>query len=148
MIGIVSHILSESGGSDGIGFAVAINEAKRILLEGTAFWTGFEGEILPPEIAKILNVKQGKGLLVQRVRKGSLADKAGLKGGKAKIKLLGKDLWIGGDIILEIQDTICETSHCFVSIRESKSIDGLKPGDEVTIKVLRAGEVVDLVVRL
>ena len=94
----------------------------------------------------MFNVKQSSGLLVQRVRTGSLADKAGLKGGQVKIKLLGKDLWIGGDIILEIQSTICADAKCFVEIR--KSIDGLKPGDEVTMKVLRGGEVVDLVVRL
>lgn len=146
VIGIVSHILSKSGGSDGIGFAVAINDAKRILLEGTAFWTGFEGEILSPAIAKMFNVKQESGLLVQRVRQGSLADKAGLKGGQIKIKVFGKDLWIGGDIILEIQNTICMSTHCFVAIR--KTIDGLEPGDNVTLKVLRGGEIVELIVQL
>jgi len=80
VIGIVSHILSKGGGSDGIGFAIAIDEAKTILLEGTPFWTGFEGQAIPPQIAKIFNVSQASGILVERVLSGSLADKAGLKG--------------------------------------------------------------------
>ena len=146
VIGIVSHILSESGGSVGIGFAVAINEAKTILLDGTPFWTGFEGRMLPPAVAKMFNVTQNSGLLVERVLSGSLADKAGLKGGQAKIELLGQDLWIGGDIILEIQNTACESPHDFATIRQS--IDSLQPGDKVTMKVLRGGKAVELTVEL
>ena len=146
VIGIVSHILSESGGSDGIGFAIAIDEAKTVLLEGTPFWTGFEGQVLQPPIAKIFNVAQNSGILVERVLAGSLADKAGLKGGQVKAEILGQSLWVGGDIILEIQGTVCKTSHDVCSIRET--IDTLEPGEEVTMKVLRGGEIVELAVQL
>ena len=77
---------------------------------------------------------------------GSLADKAGLKGGQAKIELLGQSLWIGGDIILEIQKTVCESPHDFNSIREK--IDALEPGHQIAMKVLRGGKVIDLAIKL
>ena len=47
----------------------------------------------------MFNVTQDSGLLVERVLSGSLADKAGLKGGKVKIELLGRSLWIGVVVI-------------------------------------------------
>ena len=102
--------------------------------------------MLPPAVAKMFNVKRKSGLLVERVLSGSLADKAGLKGGQAKIKLLSQNLWIGGDIILEIQNTVCETSHDFCTIRDT--INTMKPGDEVSMKVLRGGETVELMIKL
>ena len=146
VIGIVSHILSQGGGSDGIGFAVAINEAQSILLEGTPFWTGFEGQMLAAPVAKIFNVPQESGLLVERVLTGSLADKAGIKGGIARVDLQGQTLWVGGDIILEIQNIVCNSPHDFTSIKES--IDSLKPDSKISMKVLRGGKVVDLFVQL
>jgi len=146
VIGIVSHILTKSGGSDGIGFAIAIDEAKTILLEGTPFWTGFEGQVLQPQIAKMFNVAQESGILVERVLSGSLADKAGLKGGHVKVEILGQKLWVGGDIILEIQDTVCKTPHDVCAARES--IETLEPGDNVTMKVLRGGNIIELAVQL
>jgi len=121
-------------------------EAKTILLEGTPFWSGFEGQVLPPPIAKMFNVAQKSGLLVERVLTGSLADKAGLKGGSAKVEILGQSLWVGGDIILEIQDTTCESPHDVCTVRET--IDSFKSGDKVTMKILRGGAILDLVVQL
>lgn len=146
VIGIVSHIMSESGGSDGIGFAVAINEAQTILLKGTPFWTGFEGQMLPPPVAAIFNVPQRSGLLVERVLAGSSADKAGLKGGIARVDLQGQTLWVGGDVILKILNVVCESPHDFVTIKDR--IEALEPGSKVSLKVLRAGKVVELSVQL
>jgi len=144
VIGIVSHILSGSGGgSDGIGFAVAINEAKKILLDGSAFWTGFEGQMLPPEIAAMFNVPQNTGLMVERVDKNSLAGKAGLLGGQTKVKILGRNLWIGGDVILAIQNVKCTKPDCPII---HKSLNSLAPEEKVSLKVLRAGKVIEILV--
>ena len=142
VIGIVSFILSKSGGFNGIGFATAIDGVKESVLEGPAFWTGFEGVMLDREMAGALNVPQGTGMLVQHVVKGSVADKAGLKGGSTLAKIEGNPIWIGGDIVMEIQGTICNGPHNFKAIK--KQIASLSPGEEFTIKVLRDGQIVNL----
>ena len=94
----------------------------------------------------MFNVEQESGILVERVLTGSLADKAGLKAGHVKVEILGKSLRVGGDIILEIQNTVCKTPHDACSIRETVST--LEAGDKVTMKVLRGGKIVELVVQL
>ncbi len=142
VIGIVSFILSKSGGFNGIGFAVSINGAKEALMHGSAFWTGFEGIFLEPYIAAALNVPQKTGLLVQHVVSNSIADVAGLKGGRITMKLDGVDIRLGGDIVLAIQGVVCDSPHNFSTIKEQ--IASLTPGDSFIITVLRAGEILDL----
>src|SRR5262249_38699074 len=50
VIGIVSHILSKSGGSEGLGFVVTSNLASKLLLERNPFWSGVEGVLLSNEL--------------------------------------------------------------------------------------------------
>ena len=54
-MGIVSHIKSDSGGSEGLGFATAINVARRLLLEEKAVWTGLELIPIDRDLAANLN---------------------------------------------------------------------------------------------
>lgn len=142
LIGIVSFILSEGGGFDGIGFAAAINPTKKMLLENPPFWTGFEGIFLTNELAKVFNVPQKSGVLVQRVVSNSLADDAGLRAGKFKATFFGREIWVGGDIILSIQGTSCESPHNFTNIKAE--INNLRPGQSFIITVLREGKTIDL----
>ena len=102
--GIVSHILSKSGGYEGLGFATSINTAKAHLLNQNALWTGIELISLPTPLAAALNVPQETGLMVQRVANNSLGKKLGLVPGKIPVKIGSQELFIGGDIILSIQD--------------------------------------------
>ena len=143
VIGIVSHILSKGGGFDGIGFAVAINEAKTILLEQSPLWTGFEASLISEDVATMLNVPQKSGLLVQHVRRNSWAHRAGLRGGTDLIAFRGKEVLVGGDIILEIKETVCDCTKSFAHIRDS--LDSLPEGEAVKVKVLRGGKIVELV---
>lgn len=46
VIGIVSHVISKSGGSEGLGFVVTMNTAKQLLLERRSIWSGLEGQLL------------------------------------------------------------------------------------------------------
>ena len=142
VVGIVSHILSEGGGFDGVGFAIAINEAREILLEQSPFWTGFEGLLLPEELATVLNVPQKSAILIQRVNLNSVAAQAGLKGGTDQIDFRGKKIWVGGDIILEIHDTVCDCPISFSHLRDS--LKALGPDKTIGVKVLRGGKVVEL----
>ena len=66
VLGIVSYIISKSGGFEGLGFAVAANVAREMVLERGAPWHGIDGLFLTEELVKILNLP-GPGVLVQRV---------------------------------------------------------------------------------
>lgn len=142
LIGIVSHILSQGGGFDGIGFAVSTNVAKTILFDQSPIWTGFDGLLLSPELSAVLNVPQDSALLVQRVNQNSIAAAAGLRGGTDQISFRGRDIMVGGDIILEIQNTVCDCPQSFEHL--SSSLKTLSPGESIKVKVLRAGKVVEL----
>ena len=65
VIGIVSHNISKSGGSEGLGFVVTSNTVKRLLLERPTFWSGLEGQLISGPIAQILNIPQPVGYLVK-----------------------------------------------------------------------------------
>lgn len=143
VIGIVSFILSQSGGSEGIGYAVDIRTAKELLIDDDShFWSGFDGYILDENISAILNVPQKTGILVQRVTKNSFAELMGLQGGFFQAEIFEQKLWLGGDIIIEICGSMCDSPHSFASIKEH--LQEMKAGDEIKLKVLRHGKIVDL----
>ena len=142
LIGIVSFILSQSGGFEGLGFAVDIDTAKKTLFDINSFWTGFDGLFLSEGMAGILNTPQKSGVLVQRVTPNSFADKIGLKPGVIQGEIFGQKLWLGGDIILSIQGLSCNAPHDLGNIK--KQIENLKEGDQVLIEILRKGEILIL----
>jgi serine protease Do len=59
VIGIVSHNISRSGGSEGLGFVVTMNTAKKLLLEERSVWSGLDGRFLTNELADIFNLPAG-----------------------------------------------------------------------------------------
>ncbi len=142
VIGIVSFILTNSGGFEGLGFAVDTNTAKKVLFDVNSFWTGFDGLFLNEGLAGIFNTPQKSGVLIQRVTPNSFADKIGLKPGVIQAEILGQNLWIGGDIILSIQGLSCNEPHDLGTVK--KQIENLKAGDQVLIEVLRKGKVLTL----
>ena len=146
VIGIVSSILTQSGGFDGIGFAASITPTKKILLERSPFWIGFEGVFIKDELANAFNIPSGAGVLIQRVVSGSLADKADLKGGIFKANILGRDLWIGGDVILSIQNIVCDKPHNLNNIKTH--LNTITPGRSIAMEVLRGGKVITLTMEL
>ncbi len=144
IIGIVSYILSQSGGFDGIGYAVDIQTAKELLLEDDShFWSGFDGYFLDQNLAHVLNVPQKAGLLIQRVSEGSFADDMGLIGGYFQAEIFDQKIWLGGDIVLEILGSKCEEPHSLGAVKQE--IQNMKKGDSIYLKVLRQGKIVDLI---
>jgi S1-C subfamily serine protease len=104
VIGIVSHILTQSGGFEGMGFAVTTNTARLLLLEQPAFWSGLQGYTLSAELAALLNVPQPAGVLVIQVAEGSPSARLGLRAGTTHAQIGEARLILGGDIILEVMD--------------------------------------------
>ena len=96
-IGINSAILSQSGGSVGIGFAIPINMAKELLPQlkkGKVVrgWLGVVVQGITPDLQAKLKLKDEKGALVADVVKGGPADKAGVQRGDVIVSFEGKQL--------------------------------------------------------
>ncbi|MBI4638645.1 MAG: trypsin-like peptidase domain-containing protein [Candidatus Rokubacteria bacterium] len=146
VIGIVSHIISKSGGFEGLGFVVTSNMARRLLLERRSFWSGLDGYVLAGNLARVFNLPQPVGLLVQRVAERSPSALIGLRGGTMKATIDGQSLTVGGDIVLEVQGIPITGRTSYESIQER--LGRLHPGALVTITVLREGRLLELIGRL
>jgi S1-C subfamily serine protease len=142
VIGIVSNILSRSGGFEGIGFA-ATSKMARLLLEQKPFWSGMEGILVQGDIAGLLNLPQPAGFLVQRVAEGSPGWRLGIRPCTLRASIEGNDLLLGGDIILSVNGIeVLGGDESLDSIYES--VSKLKPGERIVARVFRAGQVVEL----
>jgi serine protease Do len=142
VIGIVSHIISKSGGFEGLGFVVTSNLARRILLEQRSFWTGLHGYVLSDKIARAFNLPQPVGLLVQRVAKNSPAEHAGLRASTIPATIDGKPFMVGGDIILKVAGIQIQDEASYAKIQEE--LGRRRSGDVVPVTVLRDGREVEL----
>ncbi len=142
VIGIVSHILSSSGGFQGVGFVITSNLAMRVLLDDPTRWTGLDGVLVEAELARALNLPQAAGVLVESVAAGSPASSIGLRSGELKAVISGKELNLGGDIILSIHGVRIGDTDYQKRIRERGK--ALGENDRVEVTVLRGGEVVEL----
>jgi S1-C subfamily serine protease len=141
IIGINSQIISPSGGSVGIGFAIPVNTAKRIYPELIAKgyvtypWIGATIQSLIPEVAKYLKLNIDRGAMIAEVQKGGPAEKAGLKGGTQRVQVGNVDLIVGGDVVVKADNHEIRTNDELIRyIREKK------PGDTVLLHVLRKGK--------
>ncbi len=143
VIGIVSHNISKSGGSEGLGFVVTMNTAKQLLLQKRSFWGGLEGQILTDDLADLLNLPPGStGYLIKTVAKGSPGDDAGLRGGSTLATIGGQQLVLGGDILLAAEGIPMGSAANIKKIRDALS---QKPsGSPITVTIYRAGRVLDV----
>jgi len=142
VIGIVSHNISKSGGSEGLGFVVTINTAKKLLLEKRSFWSGLEGQLLTDQQADLLNLPPGStGFMVKTVAKGSPAEAMGLRGATMIANLGGDQVPLGGDIILAVEGLKAEAAN----LTKIRDLLASKPaGSPFKVTVLRAGKVLDV----
>ena len=145
-VGIVSHIISKSGGSEGLGFVVTMNTARELLLERRAFWSGLEFYQLSERQAAVLNLPQPGGLMVKVVAKGSPADQAGLRPGTVPGMVDGKEMVLGGDILLAVDGISVTDPNALAKIRER--MGKLPPGSTISTRVLRLGKLIDVPVRI
>jgi len=126
LVGINSQILSPSGGSIGLGFAIPSNMARRVMEQLINTGKVRRGQLgitvlkIPSEEASKLGVDQGPGVVVYQVQPGSAADRAGLR---------------RGDIITALNGTAVNDQNSFRNM-----IAGTAPGSEVTLAVKRDGK--------
>jgi S1-C subfamily serine protease len=140
MIGINSSIFTIGGGNIGIGFAIPANTIRRVVTElireGRVLrpWFGIEGYTLDESLASSLDLPVQHGILVVRVYRGSSADSAGVRGYDKIARLYNERIYLGGDIITEID------GHPVGSLDELRlSMESKRPGDAVQVTIYRDG---------
>ena len=147
VVGIVSHNISKSGGSEGLGFVVTMNTARKLLLERRSFWSGLEGRVLTDAQADLFNLPpQTLGYLVKTVAKGSPGEAVGLRGGTKLAVIDGESMVVGGDIILKVQGVPVGGLESYQRMQDALS--SLSSGDAITVQVLRAGRLLELTGKL
>jgi S1-C subfamily serine protease len=142
VIGVVSSMLSRSGGYEGLGFVITSNLARRLVVDARTPWSGFEGFLLEGELAKAFNLPQAEGVLVQRVAEGSPAERAGLIPGSLDAVIEGRPVRLGGDVILGVNGIGLSEKDGFERIQ--KMLTTLAPGEKIRVGILREGKRIDL----
>ena len=143
MVGINTMILAPAGGNIGIGFAVPVDTARRVLPDLLAYgavrrgWIEIEPVPIFPALAREAGLAANQGILVSRVAPGGNAENAGLRGGSVDSYLEsgGRTIYLGGDIILSIDGQMVWTLMDLLGVLEST-----RPGQTVALEVLRAGQ--------
>lgn len=142
VIGIVSQNISKSGGSEGLGFVVTSNSARNLLVPRKVFWGALQGTLLTGRLASVFNVPAPAGFLVKIVAQGSMAWNMGLQGGDGTVTIAGKEIPVGGDIILSVDGIDVVSEDSIEQIRNR--LAGSAPGSQFKMNVLRAGKVIEL----
>lgn len=146
VVGINSQIASESGGSDGIGFAVPVDTirpvADAIISTGRVAhaWLGVTGRSITPAIARALGVPDVRGVAVIGVDDRGPAKDVGLR---AATTAKDADVPRGGDLIVAVDGRSVEDMADI-----SRAVSSRAVGEPLTLTVLRDGRRVDLRVAL
>jgi serine protease DegQ len=125
LIGINSAIYSPNGGSLGIGFAIPVSTAKKIMEQiiqngqVTRGWVGVAVQELTPELAESFRLGDVQGVLISEVVRGSPADQAGIR---------------VGDVLTSVDNKPLTDSNSML-----ETISALPPGKVVALKLLRNG---------
>ena len=149
VIGINAQIRSESGGAEGVGFAVPINAAKRsmnqLIATGQVVYAflGVTTEDLTPTVARHLGYAVSRGAIVGEVRGGSPADHAGVEAGKDEQSVNGLDVTTGGDVIVAVNGHPVRSADQVV-----RDIGSRLPGETITLTVVRGQERKTLIAKL
>jgi len=142
LIGIVSHNITKSGGSEGLGFVVTANTVKSLLVERKRGWFGVDLMLVSGAMAQALNVPQSGGFLVKQVVKDSVGGRLGLKGGDRVGIVEGQHVVVGGDVLLSVQGITFASADDRVKVL--KALETLKVGDDLRVTVLRGDKIVEL----
>ncbi|GHT94072.1 DegQ protease [Betaproteobacteria bacterium] len=134
LIGINTAIYSRTGGSLGIGFAIPVSSARKIMEQiiqnGVVIrgWIGVEAQEITQELAESFGLPDTNGALIAGVVRGSPADQAGIK---------------PGDVLLAVGKNDIRDPQAMLDV-----IAALKPGDEAAFRLRRAKSVNELKVKI
>ncbi len=126
LVGINTAIYSQSGGNIGIGFAIPINMAQRVMEQLVEFgevnrgFLGAEMQNLTPDLAAAFGLPNPAGAVLVNIMPGSPADKAGLR---------------AGDVVVTVNDKAVRDA---TDLRNTVGL--MRVGDPLQLEVLRDGK--------
>jgi putative serine protease PepD len=141
VIGINTAIFTPSGGNVGIGFAIPINTAKRVVADVLKYgyviypYFGADTQTVTPLIARALQLPVERGAVIVRVWKDSPAAKAELIGGTQQVVIGNTIVVTGGDIVTAADSEVITSSE---ELR--RFIRRHLPGDIIRLEVIRQGK--------
>jgi 2-alkenal reductase len=141
VIGVNAQIKSESGGGEGVGFAIPVDAVERSLRElrqdGRVEYGYLGVTTLPlwPQLARRLDLNARDGGLVQEVEEDSPAEEAGLRGGREEIEFQATPLRTGGDVIVAVDGRRLTRTQDLADV-----ISSMSAGERVELEVLRDGK--------
>ncbi|MCG8481009.1 MAG: trypsin-like peptidase domain-containing protein [Spirochaetales bacterium] len=140
MIGINTMIFSPSGGSVGIGFAVPVNTARRVIPDLIEFGVVQRGwiDVIPrqlfPRLVQYARLSVEEGLLVSEVVPGGNAAEIGLRGGDRNdaVRYGRTVIYLGGDIITAVDGTaVASIANLYEALEDNR------PGETVIVEYIR-----------
>ena len=149
MIGINSAIYAPTGTTAGIGFAIPVNTARRVAEDLIAngrvrrATLGAEGRAIWPELADALHLRVQQGILIERVTPGGPAAQAGIRGGTRSV-LAG----LAGAAHRRRRDRGHQREGVDQPDGFESSAESRRPGDTVTLTIVRDGKKMDMPVKL
>jgi S1-C subfamily serine protease len=149
VIGINQQIKTNSGGGEGVGFAVPVDVVKRSLgaLRETGdaryAYLGVGSVPLYPQLVERFDLDVEKGAWVQDVQPGSPAERAGIRGGRGEVRFQIQSYAQGGDIITKVEGKPIADANDLSSV-----VAQFQPGQEVTVEVHRDGDTEQIEVEL
>src|SRR5918995_1186837 len=146
VVGINTAIFSNTGSYSGVGFAIPSNMIKKVVtsLIATGSYThpyiGITGLDITPEIAEAMGLKEERVFFVPDFTAEAPAAIAGVQGGDLLADINGREIELGGDVILEIDNkTVRKIDDILTYLEREKQV-----GDIVQLTVLRDGQLQEI----
>jgi putative serine protease PepD len=139
VVGVTAQIDSDSGGNDGVGFAIPSNTVRsvvtQLLASGKAQHAllGVDVQTISQQAAASLGISAG--VAIDSVQSGSAADGAGLRGSTGHKTVDGQSYPTGGDVITAADGVAVTTAQQLRAV-----IAARKPGDSLELTIARGGK--------
>jgi S1-C subfamily serine protease len=155
VVGVNTAIRTETGIFEGVGFAVPASTVQRVVPElidqgivdyawiGISAMSAADGFGVA-SLAEPLELPVTAGVMLSTVTPGSPAAKAGLIGGDDIVVIRGREICVGGDIIVAVDDQTVNTMDELVTYLVTNN----SPGDTIVVRVIRDREALDIPVEL
>ena len=141
VIGINAQIRTRSGGGEGVGYAIPVDNVRRSIEdirrsgEVKYAYLGVSTTAVYPQLAERFDLGTDHGAWVQEVVQGGPADKAGVRAGRGEQRFQARPVTPGGDVITKIDGREIDTeTDLGIVVAENR------PGETIELELLRDGE--------
>jgi S1-C subfamily serine protease len=141
VIGINAQIRTTSGGGEGVGYAIPVDQVRRSLdqirKEGKVRYSylGVASTAVYPQLAERFDLGTETGAWVQSVVENGPADDAGIREGRGEQRFQARPYSPGGDVITKVEDKAIETDNDL-----GLALTPYAPGETVKVEIVRDGE--------